>query len=67
MAFAQSGSVVSTPRLLTVVLSLVIVALALASLKLHMPAALAFVAPHRLLLLSAGYAVLLAGVLLRRL
>ena len=64
---AASGSYVSTPRMLTVAVSAMLVGLALASMHMRLPAALGFVAPHRLWMIVAGYGVLLAGVLLRRL
>ncbi len=66
MAFPTRGrTFVSAPRLLTVIVSLALVGLVLLSFTTHLPAQLAIVLEHRLLMLLAGYAVLLAGVLLR--
>lgn len=66
MAFApRRGGWVSAPRLITVAVSLVLVGLALLSLTGHLPAQLAAVRAHRLEVVLGGYAVLLAGVLLR--
>lgn len=66
MAFApRRGGWVSAPRLITVAVSLVLVGLALLSLTAHLPAALATVREHRFAAVVAGYAVLLAGVVLR--
>jgi hypothetical protein len=66
MAFGRSGGALSSPRLATVLVSLLLVALALLSFTSHLPAALAAVKAHRVAIAVAGYAVLLAGVLLRR-
>ena len=57
----------SAPRMLTLLLSLVLVALALASYRVHLPTIGRFVVEHRVEVLVAGYVVLAAGVLLRRL
>ena len=67
MAFPRrgGGSALSAPRVVTLVVSLALVLLALASLKVHLPAALSAVAAHRFALLVAGYVVLLLGVVLR--
>ena len=66
MAFApRRGGWVSAPRLVTVAVSVVLVTLALLSFTEHLPPALAAVRVHRFAVLAAGYAVLLAGVLLR--
>ncbi len=68
MAFGRSGgSMLSAPRVLTLLASLVLVGLALASFTSHLPGSLAVVKGHRIALTVAGYAVLLAGVLLRQL
>lgn len=67
MAFGRSGASgwVSAPRVLTVAASLVLVGLALLSFTTHLPALLAEVRSHRFAVMTAAYAVLLAGVLLR--
>lgn len=64
---AAGGSFVTTPRVATVAVSVLLVGLALLSMHMRLPSALNFVAPHRLWMIVGGYGVLLAGVLLRRL
>lgn len=68
MAWSRSGgSMISAPRLVTLIVSLLLVGAALASLRIALPGPLHLVAPHRTAVLVAGYAALLAGVLTRRL
>lgn len=66
MAFGRSGGALSSPKMITVLVSLLLVALALLSFTTHLPAALAAVKAHRVAVAIAGYAVLLAGVVLRQ-
>ncbi len=51
------------PRLLTMLVSLAIVAVTIVSLQWRIPTIGRFVASHRLELLVAGYVVLLLGVI----
>jgi hypothetical protein len=57
----------SAPRLLTFVVSLVLAALALASLYTRIPTIGAWVSGHRFWLMVAAYVVLMLGVLMRAL
>jgi hypothetical protein len=52
----------SPPRLLTFLVSVVLIGLAVASLYLHIPTIGAFVVKHRMGFLIAAYAVLALGV-----
>lgn len=69
MAFLRQGggSGLSTPKILTFVVSFALVLLAVASLYTHLPPSLGFVNQHRFWLVVAGYLVLMFGVLLPRL
>ncbi|WP_131113129.1 hypothetical protein [Lichenihabitans psoromatis] len=66
MAFARrgGGGGLSAPKIVTFVISLLLVLLAVVSLYTHLPASLGFVNQHRFWLVVAGYAVLTLGVLL---
>lgn len=57
----------TAPRLVTFVVSLVLIGLAIASLYLRIPTIGRFVATHRTEFLIGAYAVLALGVLSRRL
>lgn len=57
----------SAPRALTFLISLVLVALALATLYTRVPMVGVYVASHRTWFFLSGYAVLALGVLSRRL
>lgn len=58
----------TSPRLLTFLLSLALVALAMTGLlHVHVPTVGPFVAAHRVAILAVAYAVLALGVVLRKL
>jgi hypothetical protein len=55
------------PRFITFLVSLILVIVAVASLYARLPIVGAFINSHRFWIAVAGYAVLMLGVLLRRL
>ena len=66
MAFPRrGGGGLTAPRIPTFIVSLALVLLAVASMYVHLPAALSFVNGHRFWLVVAGYVVLALGVVLK--
>lgn len=66
MAFARRGGLaLNAPRVITFAVSLLLVLVSLASLRVHLPYGAAFVASHRFWILLAGYVLLALGCVLR--
>ncbi|GAC1332527.1 MAG: hypothetical protein NVSMB26_12320 [Beijerinckiaceae bacterium] len=63
--FRRGGFALTPPRFVTFVVSLVLVVVALASLYTRLPGIGTFVNTHRFAIVVVGYAILMAGVLLR--
>ena len=64
MAFRRGGFSLNAPKVITFLISLVLVGLAVASLYVHLPAGQGFVATHRFWFAVAGYGLLALGALL---
>ncbi len=64
MAFRRGGFSLNAPKVITFLISLVLIGSAIASLYVHLPAGHGFVASHRFGLAVAGYGLLALGVLL---
>ena len=60
----RGGFALNAPKVITFVISLVLVLLAVVSMHTHLPVGAAFVAQHRFWIVIAGYALLAAGCLL---
>ncbi len=60
----RSGFTLGAPKVITFVLSLILVLLAVASALTHFPPELAVVTTHRFWLVLIGYVILVLGVLL---
>ena len=64
MAIRRRRFSLTPPRLVTFAVSLVLAVLAVASLRVHLPAGQGFVAQHRFWILVAAYGLLALGVAL---
>ena len=64
MAFRRAGFSLNAPKVITFLISLLLIGSAVASLYVHLPAGQGFVASHRFWLAVAGYGLLALGVLL---
>ena len=66
MAFARrAGFALNAPKVITFVISLILVVVAIASLHMRMPFGAAFVSAHRFWIVVAGYVLLALGCVLR--
>lgn len=62
--YRRGGFALNAPRVITFAVSLILVAVAIASLYGHLPAGAAFVNQHRFWILALGYLVLALGCVL---
>ena len=65
MAFARRGGFAfNAPKVITFVISLILVIVALASMQMRLPFGAAFVSSHRFWIVVAAYALLALGCIL---
>ncbi len=64
MAFRRGGFALNAPKVITFVISVILVVVALLSMHMRLPVGASFVAQHRVWLVVAGYVLLALGCLL---